>query len=63
VIDPAPEGAYQTIRYVSGSVGPLVYTIPNLTPGANCGIRLHFATFSDGSTKTVIGCLRPAGPA
>uniref|UniRef100_UPI002ACC0580 malectin domain-containing carbohydrate-binding protein n=1 Tax=Thermogemmatispora sp. TaxID=1968838 RepID=UPI002ACC0580 len=35
---PAPQAVYQTAR-----LGNFSYTIPNLTPGANYTVRLHFA--------------------
>jgi hypothetical protein len=38
VVDPAPQGVYQTERY-----GDFTYTIPGLTPGGEYIARLHFA--------------------
>jgi beta-glucanase (GH16 family) len=37
VTNPAPQGVYRTERW-----GPTTYTIPNLSPGANFTVRLHF---------------------
>ena len=36
--NPAPQGVYQTERY-----GTFSYTLPNLLPGAQYNVRLHFA--------------------
>jgi hypothetical protein len=38
VTNPAPMAVYQHQRY-----GNFTYTLPGLTPGANCTVRLHFA--------------------
>jgi beta-glucanase (GH16 family) len=38
VTNPAPQAVYQTERF-----GAFTYTIPNLTPGSNYTINLHFA--------------------
>jgi len=38
VANPAPQSVYQTERF-----GDFTYTIPNLTPGANYTVNLHFA--------------------
>jgi beta-glucanase (GH16 family) len=38
VTNPAPQGVYRTERWA-----PTTYTIPNLTPGDNYTVRLHFA--------------------
>jgi hypothetical protein len=38
VVDPAPQGVYQTERY-----GDFTYTIPGLAPGGQYIARLHFA--------------------
>lgn len=40
VAHPAPQAVYQSQAY---SNSPLVYTFPNLTPGATYSVRLHFA--------------------
>jgi len=37
VTNPAPQGVYRTERW-----GPTTYTIPNLSPGGNFTVRLHF---------------------
>jgi YD repeat-containing protein len=50
VTDPAPQACYQSMRTLANpSSTPLLYTLPGLTPGAVYKIRLHWATFSDGS--------------
>jgi large repetitive protein len=41
VASPAPLEVYQSER----SIGSFSYTFPNLTPGANYTVRLHFAEF------------------
>lgn len=38
VTDPAPSGVYQSERY-----GNITYTLPNLVPGGQYTVRLHFA--------------------
>jgi beta-glucanase (GH16 family) len=38
VANPAPQAVYRSERWA-----PFTYTIPNLTPGANFNVRLHFA--------------------
>ena len=38
VTNPAPQAVYQTERY-----GNFTYTLPNLIPGAQYAVRLHFA--------------------
>ncbi len=38
VVDPAPEVVYQSNRY-----GPMTYTLPGLSPGAQYIVNLHFA--------------------
>lgn len=51
VTDPAPMAVYQSMRLLAnGSTTPLFYVLPSLTPGATYKVRLHWATFSDGST-------------
>ena len=51
VTDPAPQACYQSMRSLAnGSTTPLLYVLPDLTPGATYKIRLHWATFSDGSS-------------
>ncbi len=43
VVDPAPQAVYQTERW-----GNFTYTLPGLTPGAPCIVRLHFAEIFHG---------------
>jgi RHS repeat-associated protein len=51
VSNPAPQAVYQSLRFLqNGSTTPLLYTIPNLTPGASYHLRLHWATFMDGGS-------------
>lgn len=46
VVDPAPEGVYQTERYG----GDFSYTFPSLTVGSSYLVRLHFAELFHTST-------------
>ena len=51
VTNPAPQACYQTLRFMNnGTIVPLFYVLPNLTPGAIYKIRLHWATYSDGGS-------------
>jgi glucosylceramidase len=45
VTNPAPQAVYQTERY-----GNFTYTLPNLLPGAQYTVRLHFAEIYWGSS-------------
>lgn len=50
VTNPAPQACYQTmLMLANGSVLPLFYVLPSLTPGAVYKVRLHWASFTDGS--------------
>ena len=49
--NPAPQACYQSQRYLANfSPSPLYYVMSSLTPGGSYRIRLHWATFGDGST-------------
>ncbi len=43
VTNPAPEAAYQCVRYYYASSNPVTYTIPYLGRGIDYKVRLHFA--------------------